>query len=529
MPRVLVADKISSEGVEILKKVADVDVKTSLGIDELITSIGCYDGLVVRSATQVTTDVITAAKNLKIIGRAGVGVDNIDVPAATQHGIVVVNSPEGNTIAAAELTMALLLALSRNIPVADSSMKQGKWDRNSYVGVEVYNKTLGIIGLGKIGREVAKRAQSFGMRVIAQDPYLSSEVSKKLGIQLVSLDELLAQSDYISLHLPKTRDTEGLIGAEQISKMKDGIRIINVARGGIIDEFALAEALKSGKVAGAAVDVYSTEPISQDNPLLKASNIITTPHLGASTTEAQSKVAIDVAEQMVDYFTGKPPRAAVNIPPVSPEVMERIAPYLTLAERMGVFLTQTAEGHFDSIDVCYSGDVAQEETNTITRAVLVGILRPMLSQTVNFVNAPLIAEARDIKVTESRTATFDDFTSLVNIRAKTSKGVREISGTIFGRNEMRIVRVDGYRMDLVPEGTMLFVPHEDKPGIIGQVGTILGNQGINIGGMHVGRDKISKRAVMVLSVDSIVPDEIRQKIMQMSGIESIRQISFDTN
>ncbi|HPP76066.1 MAG TPA: NAD(P)-dependent oxidoreductase, partial [Armatimonadota bacterium] len=354
-------------------------------------------------------------------------------------------------------------------------------------------------------------------------------VSKKLGVQLVSLDELLAQSDYISLHLPKTRDTEGLIGAEQISKMKDGIRIINVARGGIIDEFALAEALKSGKVAGAAVDVYSTEPISQDNPLLKASNIITTPHLGASTTEAQSKVAIDVAEQMVDYFTGKPPRAAVNIPPVSPEVMERIAPYLTLAERMGVFLTQTAEGHFDSIDVCYSGDVAQEETNTITRAVLVGILRPMLSQTVNFVNAPLIAEARDIKVTESRTATFDDFTSLVNIRAKTSKGVREISGTIFGRNEMRIVRVDGYRMDLVPEGTMLFVPHEDKPGIIGQVGTILGNQGINIGGMHVGRDKISKRAVMVLSVDSIVPDEIRQKIMQMSGIESIRQISFDTN
>lgn len=314
MPNVLVADKISSRGVDILRKAADVDVNTGLHEDELIACIGEYDGLVVRSATQVTADVIAAATRLKIIGRAGVGVDNIDVSAATKRGIIVVNSPEGNTIAAAELTMAHLLALSRNISAADASVKRGEWERNKYIGVEVHGKILGIIGLGKIGRNVAVRAKAFGMQVIALDPFLSVEVADKLDVQLVDLDGLIKRSDYITIHIPKNKDTEGLIGSAQFEMMKEGVRIVNVARGGIIDEAALTDALKSGKVAGAAVDVYSKEPIESDNPLLTAPNIVTTPHLGASTIEAQSKVAIDVTEQMVDYFNGKPVRSAVNAP-----------------------------------------------------------------------------------------------------------------------------------------------------------------------------------------------------------------------
>lgn len=314
MPNVLVADKISSRGVDILKEAANVDVKTGLTKDELIACIGEYDGLVVRSATQVTADIIAAATRLKIIGRAGVGVDNIDVQAATKSGILVVNSPEGNTLAAAELTMAHLLALSRNISAADASVKRGEWERNKYIGVEVYGKILGIIGLGKIGRNVAVRAKAFGMQVIALDPFLPVEVADKLDVQLVDLDGLIKRSDYITIHIPKNKDTEGLIGSVQFEMMKEGVRIVNVARGGIIDEAALTDALKSGKVAGAAVDVYSKEPIESDNPLLTAPNIVTTPHLGASTIEAQSKVAIDVAEQMVDYFNGKPVRAAVNMP-----------------------------------------------------------------------------------------------------------------------------------------------------------------------------------------------------------------------
>jgi len=526
MPKVLVADKLSPEGVEILKQAAEVDVKTGLPKEDLAECIGEYDGLVVRSATKVTADIISSAKKLKIIGRAGVGVDNIDVQAATERGIVVVNSPEGNTIAAAELTMAHLLSLSRNIPAADASVKRGEWERSKYVGVEVYNKTLGILGLGKIGREVAKRAQGFGMRVIAQDPFLSADVAKRLGVGLVGLDELLLRSDYISLHLPKNKETEGMIGRPEFAKMKDGVRIVNVARGGIMDESALAEALASGKVAGAAVDVYSQEPVPSDNPLLQAPNVVTTPHLGASTEEAQSKVAIDVAEQIVDYFDGKPARSAVNMPAVSAEVLGRIAPYLTLAERMGSLLTQTAEGRIEAVDVSYCGEIASEDVGPITRAVLTGILTPILSERVNYVNAPVIAEARGLRVTESRSPGTGDFTSLLSINAETDKGSKEISGTLFGRSEIRIVRFDGYPVDLVPEGTLLVGPHIDKPGIIGKVGTILGNRGINIAAMHVGRKKRGSRAVMVLAVDGTVSDEALREIERVDGIEGVRQVTF---
>lgn len=526
MPKVLVADKVSAEGVEILKQVAEVDVNTGMPKEDLIACIGEYDGLVVRSATKVTADVIAAADKLKIIGRAGVGVDNIDVPAATQKGIVVVNSPEGNTIAAAELTLAHLLALSRNIPAADASVKRGEWERSKFTGVEVYNKTLGILGLGKIGREVAKRAQGFGMRIVAHDPFLSADIATKIGIDLVGLDELLSRSDYITLHLPKTKDTEGLIGPAEFKKMKDGVRIVNVARGGIIEEAALADALASEKVAGAAVDVYSQEPAAPENPLLSAPRIVTTPHLGASTEEAQSKVAIDVAEQIVDYFNGQPARASVNMPALSAEVLGRIAPYLTLAERIGSLLAQIAPGRIEGIDVSFCGEVASEETGPITRAVLTGLLRPILTETVNYVNAPIIAEARGIHVTESRSAAMGEFTSLLSVEASTDKGAREIRGTLFGKNDARIVGIDGYRVDVVPEGTWIVAPHTDKPGIIGRVGTILGSRGINIGGMHVGREKPGSKAIMVLSVDAPVPDDVMCEIEHVEGIESAREVSF---
>jgi D-3-phosphoglycerate dehydrogenase len=422
--------------------------------------------------------------------------------------------------------MAHLLALSRYIPAADESMKHGEWERSRYVGVEVYNKILGIVGLGKIGREVAERAKAFGMKVIAQDPFLSSEAARKLGIQLVDLDQLIRESDYISLHLPKNKDTEGLIGKEQIEKMKDGVRIINVARGGIIDERALADALKSGKVAGAGIDVYSKEPAPSDNPLLSAPNIITTPHLGASTEEAQSKVAIDVAEQMVDYFEGKPVRAAVNMPAMSAEVMARISPYMFLAERMGSLLTQTIDGRIEEVTVSFCGDIAGEDSDPVTRAVLTGILSPMLSERINYVNAFIIAESRGIRIKESRSPGKDEYTSLLSVEVSTDKGSREVRGTVFAKNEVRIISIDGYRVDLHPEGTMLVAPHTDKPGIVGKVGTILGNHQINIGGMHVGRVTAGSRAVMVLSIDSIVPKDVICEIEAVDGIESVKQVIF---
>ncbi|MEN6521233.1 MAG: phosphoglycerate dehydrogenase [Armatimonadota bacterium] len=526
MARILVADKISAEGINILKRTAQVDIRTALTKDELLASIGEYDALVVRSATQVTSDVIAAAKKLRIIGRAGVGVDSIDVPAATKQGIVVVNSPEGNMIAAAELTMAHLLALSRNIPAADQSVKRGEWERNRYIGVEVYNKILGVLGLGKIGREVAKRALAFGMRVIGYDPFLPAEAVKKLGVQLVDMEQLLRESDYITLHLPKNKETEGLIGSAEIRAMKDGVRIINVARGGIIDEAALTGALKDGKVAGAALDVYSSEPVSPDNPLLDMANTITTPHLGASTKEAQNRVAVDVAEQIIDYLRGKPVRAAVNMPVISPEVYDSIKPYLALAERMGSILTNTADGRIDSVNISYRGEVANEETGPITRAVLVGLLKPILSETVNFVNALVTAESRGIHVAESRSPSKGEYTSLILIDAITGKGNKQVGGTVFGKDYIHIVSLDGYRVDVVPEGTMLFAPHIDRPGVIGSVGSTLGSHGINIAGMSVGRMKRGSCAVMVMGVDSPIPDNVMHEIECIDGIENVKQVTF---
>jgi D-3-phosphoglycerate dehydrogenase len=529
MPRVLVSDPIAPEGIEILKRVADVDVKTNLPKEELIAIIGDYDALAVRSETKVTADVLAQAKNLKIIGRAGVGVDNIDVAVATERGILVVNSPEGNTLAAAELTVAMLLASARSIPQADQSLRGGKWDRKKFMGSEVYGKTLGVIGLGKIGREVAKRLQSFGMTVVGYDPYLQPEQAEAMGIKLLDLDTLYKESDYITVHVPKTKETTGMIDAAKIALMKPTVRLINVARGGIIDETALADAAKAGRIGGAAIDVFSVEPAPADNPLLGIPNVITTPHLGASTEEAQVNVAIDIAEQIVDVLEGRPARAAVNMPSLAPDVLARIEPYLLLAEKIGSLHAQLTTSSLSEVEVIYAGEL-DLPTVHLTRAVLKGLLTPILHESVNYVNAPTLAAARGIKITESRTSmeSGEGGTGIVlSVRKRSSEGTeRTISGTVFSKDNIRILTIDGYRVDIRPSGPMLVTKHTDRPGVIGKVGTMLGEAGINIAGMHVGREDEGRSAVMVLKLDTPAPDELIAQIRRIDGMETVRLVQL---
>ena len=527
MPKVLVADPIAPEGIEILKTVADVDVKTGLAKEELARIIGDYDALAVRSETKVTGDIIAQAGKLKIIGRAGVGVDNIDVEAATNRGILVVNSPDGNTFAAAELTVAMLLALARHIPQADAALRAGRWDRKKYMGSEVYGKALGVIGLGKIGREVAKRLQSFGMRVLGYDPYLKPEQAEALGIKLVDLDTLYKESDYVTVHVPKTKETTGMINAEKLALMKPTVRLINVARGGIFDEAAVADAAKSGRIAGAAVDVFTTEPAPADNPLLGIPNVITTPHLGASTEEAQVNVAIDIAEQIVDVLNGKPARAAVNMPSVSAEMLSRLQPYLTLAEKIGSLHAQLTSNPISDVEVTYAGDFDSLPTVHLTRAVLKGLLEPIVGEGVNYVNAPTLAQARGIKVTESRTPASDDSPgATLTVRKRGGQSDREISGVVLGPGNLRILTIDGYRVDIRPTGAMLVTQHTDRPGIIGKVGTLLGDNGLNIAGMHVGREAEGRHAVMVLKLDAPVPEPLLEQIRQIDGMETARLVQL---
>ena len=526
MPKVLVSDKLAEEGIEIMRAVAEVDVNTGLAEDALCEIIGDYDALVVRSGTQVTAKVLNAAKKLQIVGRAGVGVDNVDVPVATEKGVIVVNSPGGNTIAAAEHTVAMLLALSRNIPQAYESMRAKQWNRSKFTGNEVYKKTLGVLGLGKIGQEVAKRCQSFGMKVIAYDPFTTTEVASAIGVELVDLQDCLKRSDYLTLHLPKNKETAGMIGTAQFDMMKDGVRIVNVARGGIIEDFALIAAVKSGKCAGAAIDVFEKEPPDFASEIFDLPSVITTPHLGASTEEAQTNVAIDVAEQIVDVFQGRSARAAVNMPALSPEVLARVQPYLPLAQRMASLVVGMMDGRCSKVEVRLLGELAEIESGPITRAVLVGMLGPVVGETVNFVNAPVIAKSRGIEVIESKNADFDDYASLLSVIVKTDKGESEISGTLFEGREMRIVQMGGYPMDFVPEGVVLVSVHKDKPGIIGHVGTLLGNESINIASMYVGRKSAGDKAIMVLSVDTPVPGYVIDKIVQIPGIDTVKQVQL---
>lgn len=530
MARILVSDPVAEAGIEVLRKAGEVDVRIGMSKDELIGCIGEYDALVVRSETKVTADVIAAGRRLRVIGRAGVGVDNIDVAAATQRGIIVVNSPEGNTIAAAELTIAMMLALARNIPQADSSLRAGEWSRSKFVGSEVYRKTLGIIGLGKIGREVARRAKGLGMTVIAYDPFTPAEVAERIGVTMTDYDSLLQQSDFISIHAPLNEQTRNMINATSIAKMKQGARLINCARGGIVDEQALADAILSGKLAGAALDVFSIEPTPADSPLLALGQCVLTPHLGASTTEAQVNVAVDVAEQIVSVLHGGPARSAVNLPPIDPEVMQRIAPYLWLAEKVGKLHTQLALGPIVQVEVRFSPDFAEMPTDILTRAVVSGVLRPALSEPVNPVNALLIAQSRGIHVTQSLQQQSEEhelYPSLITVSAQTSGGERhEVAGTVFGKQDARIVYVDGYRVDVIPQGIMLFTRHTDKPGVIGRVGTLLGGRKVNIAGMHLGREKVGGRALMVLMVDDPIDANLLAEIRALDGMETAEVVEL---
>ena len=521
--KVLVSDKLSDEGLAVLREdpAVEVAVKTGLSPSELKAEIADVEALLVRSATKVTSDIIDAGKKLMVIGRAGVGVDNIDVEAATRRGIVVCNSPEGNTVAAAEHTWALILAVARSIPAASASVAAGEWKRSAFMGIELLNKTLGVIGLGKIGSEVALRAAGFGMKVIGYDPFVSADRGGRLGVELVELDDLLARADVITLHVSLTKDTRGIINAAAIAKMKPGVRIVNCARGGLIDEAALAEALRAGRVAGAGIDVFEKEPPS-DSPLLGAPNVVLTPHLGASTEEAQLKVAVDVAQQVLDVLHGKPARSAVNVLPVSAESLRTLGPYLPLAEKMGRLQGQLAEGALSAVEMIYAGQLAEEDARLLTPAFLMGLLQPILDEPVNLVNAALVAQSRGIRVVESRSRDTEDYVSLITSRVTAARGERLIAGSLFGRSEPRIVRMDHYRVDFVPSGFMLVSMHIDKPGMIGRVGMLLGQHQINIAAMHVGREqeKPGGPSVMVLALDNAVPPDVLDELRKVDGITS---------
>jgi len=526
LPKILVSDQISEKGLEILRQEMEVDYLPGLSKEEIIARIPQYDAMMVRSGTKVTKEIIEAGVNLKIIGRAGVGVDNIDVETATRKGIVVVNSPGGNTRAAAEHTIALLLALARNIPQAHMSLKQGEWKRSKFMGMEVFGKTLGIIGLGRIGKEVARRAQGLGMEVIAYDPYISDEVAERMNIRLVDLPTLLKTADVVTVHTPLTKETKHLIGEEELRMMKKGAKLINTARGGIIDEMALVKAIEEGIIGGAAIDVFEQEPPPPDHPLLKLEQVIVTPHLGASTVEAQEYVAVDVAEQIVNFFKGIPPSSPVNLPVMPMEVLSFIQPYIPLMEKMGKLLAAIGGKRISKIEVAYQGEIGEVETSPLTRSLLKGILEPVLSLPVNLVNAPIIAESRGISVLETKSTTPTEYTNLVTATLYGDKEVRKVGGTIVGKGEPRIVNIDGYRVDFVPEGIILLTSHIDKPGIIGKVGTILGKNDINIAGMNVGREEKRGKAVMVLSVDESIPPEVLREIERIEGIEKAWVVEF---
>jgi D-3-phosphoglycerate dehydrogenase len=526
MPKVLVSDPIDQVGIDILSQVAQVDIQTSLSAEELVQIIPDYDALMIRSGTRVTKDVIEAGKLLKIIGRAGVGVDNVDVPAATRRGILVVNSPEGNTVAAAEHAVAMMLALSRHIPDANQSIKSGKWDRKSFTGVEVYKKTLGIMGLGKIGAHVATIARSMGMRLLAYDPFLSNERAEQLGCQLVELDFLFRESEYITLHLPKTQETYHLINAEALAKMKPTVRIINCARGGIIDEAALAEALAQGRIAGAALDVYEEEPLGESALRSLGTEIVLTPHLGASTEEAQVNVAIDVAEQIRDVLLGLPARSAVNIPGLRPDLMEKLRPYLRLAETLGSMVSQLAGGRIESLDIRLQGELASNDSQPVVVAALKGLLSSALQERVNYVNASIEAKERGIRVIETRDAASKDYTGSLHLSAKGSLGEHSVTGALLGDSEIRITDLDEFPVNVPPSRYMLFTLHRDMPGIIGKIGSLLGSFNVNIASMQVGRKIVRGDAVMVLSVDDPLPDGIVAEITKVPGIRDAYTVTL---
>jgi D-3-phosphoglycerate dehydrogenase len=525
--RVLVSDSLDEKGLDVFRQAdgIEVDVNTSLSPAELKRIIKDYDAIAIRSGTKLSADVIEVADRLKVIGRAGIGVDNVHIEAATKKGIAVMNTPEGNTITTSEHTISMMLALARHIPQATASIKSGKWERKRFIGTEVYNKTLGIIGIGRIGKIVADRAQGLHMNVVAYDPFIRPEVITKLGVEMVPMDELLAKSDFITIHTPRTKETINLIDAEEFDKMKSGVYILNCARGGIINEEALCHAIQSGKVAGAALDVFDQEPPA-DSPLLGLDRVICTPHLGASTEEAQVNVAIAIADQIVDYLLRGTIRNAVNVPSVSAEILVHLRPYLNLAERLGSFAGQIIQGGVKEVRLEYTGDVTEYGLEPISVAVLKGLLSPVLSKDINYVNAPILARERGIKVTEAVTEKHEDFTNLISINAVSDVEDLSVSGALLSKNNPRLLRINDLLVEAVPEGDILVVYNEDQPGVIGNIGTTLGENNINIGMLQFGRDRVGGKTVCLLHLDDPVPNRVLEEIRGYPHILRVVQVEL---
>mgnify|MGYP005847744929 CR=1 FL=1 len=525
--KVLISDNLAESGIERLKAISEfeVEVNTSLTHDELRQIIKEYDALVIRSGTKVSADIIDAAVNLKVIARAGIGLDNVDVAAASKHGIVVMNTPEGNVITTAEHTIAMLLAVSRNIPQANSSLKAGKWEKKRFRGKEVFNKVLGIIGVGRIGRIVADRAKGLRMNVIGYDPYISSDVIDSLGIEGVTLDELFARSDYITVHTPITQETRNIIDAEAFKKMKPGVFILNCARGGIVDESALYDAIQADIVAGAALDVFVKEP-PVDNPLLTLDHVIATPHLGASTDEAQENVAIAVADQVIDYLIGGTIRNAVNAPNIDGSVLARLRPYLMLSEKLGSLIMQITSGAIQEVSIEYIGEVTNVETQPLTISILKGMLAPVLGDMVNFVNVPIHIKERNIRVKESTRSEAEDFTNLISIFVKTSEEQNLVAGTIFGKKDPRLVRINDFRLEAAMEGHLVLIYNIDTPGTIGAIGTCLGRHNINISMMDVGQVLERGQNIIFLRTDTPVPKHVVNELLAMENVNVVQVLEL---
>ncbi len=526
MPKVLVSDELAPQGLEILERARgmQVDYRPGLAPGDLLQAIADAEGLVIRSATKVTSDVIAAAPQLQVVGRAGIGVDNVDVAAATARGIVVMNTPGGNNITTAEHAVALLVSLARHIPQATASMKQGQWEKNRFMGMELYNRTLGVIGLGRIGRIVADRARGLGMKVVAFDPYLSEVAVPNLEVELVALDELFARADAITLHVPKTKDTAKLLDRKAFAKMQRGVLVVNAARGGIIDEAALFEALESGQVGGAALDVFEKEPPAKDDPLLAHERLICTPHLGASTEQAQVNVSIAVAEQVRDYLLSGIIGNAVNVPSISREALGRMRPYIELATKLGRFQGQLCPGQIDQIEVEYSGEAAGLDVAPMTVAVLTGMLESISDQ-VNMVNAPVIARERGIKVIESKSTRPSDFASAITTRVSGCLE-RLVAGAVFHGGQPRIVRIDDFMLEAIPEGPTLLLLNHDRPGVVGHVGTVLGEEGVNISRMQLALVRERGEACMLVNVDSAPSQAVMERLRSLPHMISAQIVDL---
>lgn len=526
--RVLATDTLDQQGVDVFRSHPEItlDLQPGMKPDQLAKVIGEYDALVIRSGTKVTADVLKESGKLRAIGRAGIGVDNIDVPAATQKGIVVMNTPGGNNVTTAEHAITMMLAIARWIPQADASLHAGKWERTKFTGTEVCNKTLGIVGLGNIGTIVAERAQGLRMRVIAFDPFVTAEKAAKMQIELVSLDDLYARADFITVHTPLTPETKGLIGAAAFAKMKKGVRIVNCARGGIVDEQALADAITSKHVAGAALDVFAEEPPPADHPLLKLPQVIGTPHLGAATSEAQINVAIAIAEQLSNFLIRGEVQAAVNMPSVSGDMVAVLRPHLQLGEKLGSLIAQLSKEAPTELTIEYSGQVAELDWRPVTHAILRGVLSRFLGPHVNYVNAPSIARERGITVRESRASRSSDFVNSITVRMARASGSIEVEGALFGTSILRLVRIDDFYMEAVPEGHWLLLNNRDVPGVVGRVGTLLGTHGINIAGLTLGREKVGGMAISVFHVDEEVPEAVLAELRRSPEIVSAQVLTL---